>query len=536
MLNNRPEFHLSDLAATTLGAAPFSIYQTLAPEQIEYVVRDAGARVAIVEDALLDPFLAARRHLPELEYVINVDGSRREGTIGLAEVEGSNPGFDAEAACRAVAPEDLLTLIYTSGTTGPPKGVQITHHNLFSVMRSLRSLVDFPPGSRVISWLPTAHIAERALNYYIPLLLGATITCCANPREIAAYLPQVRPTFFFAVPRIWEKIKAGLEAKLAALPAEQRDELEAALGAAKEKVRLEQRGEPVPVEVAERVARADAEAFAAIRGLIGLDQALGLVVGAAPTPREVLEFFHALGLPLREGWGMSETTAVGTINPPGKVKLGTVGPPVPGVEIKLAEDGEILIRGENIMRGYRNQPEKTAETIDSAGWLATGDVGVIDEDGYLKIVDRKKELIINAAGKNMSPANIESTLKAASPLIGQACVIGDARPYNTALVVLDPEYAAAWAAQNGLGGRSLPEIAASKEARAAVQQAVDSANTHLARVEQIKRFWLVAGDWLPGGDELTPTMKLKRKPIARKYAAEIEEMYSGRSQEAGVRR
>lgn len=528
MLNNRPEFHIADLAAVTLGATPFSIYQTLSPEQIEYVIADAGARVALVERALLAPLLAARRRLPALAHVIVVDGDGGAGTTALAEIEGSSPSFDAAATARAVAPDDLLTLIYTSGTTGPPKGVQITHRNLFSVMESLEGLLDFPPDSRVISWLPTAHIAERALNYYIPLLLGATITCCPNPREIATYLPKVRPTFFFAVPRIWEKLKAGLEAKLASLPAEQREKMEAALAAATEKVRLEQRGAPVPPTLTEAVARADAEAFAMIRGLIGLDQARAVVVGAAPTPRTVLEFFHALGLPLREGWGMSETTAVGTINPPEKVKLGTVGPPVPGVELKLAADGEVLIRGGNIMRGYRNQPEKTADTIDAEGWLATGDVGVIDEDGYLRIVDRKKELIINSAGKNMSPANIESTLKAASPLIGQACVIGDARPYNTALLVLDPEYAAAWAAQHGLAGRTLDELAREDTVRAAVEAAVRAANAHLSRVEQIKTFTLIAGDWSAGGDELTPTMKLKRKPIAEKYAREIEAMYRAR--------
>jgi long-subunit acyl-CoA synthetase (AMP-forming) len=528
MLNNRPEFHLADLAVATLGAAPFSIYQTLAPEQIEYVVQDAGARVAIVETALLERFLQARRNLPDIEHVIVVDGEAPRGTLALSSVEGSNPDFDAEAAVAAVEPNDLLTLIYTSGTTGPPKGVQITHGNLFSVMRSLEALVDFPPGSRVISWLPTAHIAERALNYYIPLLLGSTITCCPNPREIAAYLPKVRPTFFFAVPRIWEKIKAGLEAQLSGLPAEQREKLEGHLRAAVEKVRLEQRGESVPAELAARVAQADAEFFSTVRGLIGLDQALGLVVGAAPTPREVLEFFHALGLPLREGWGMSETTAIGTINPPGRVKLGTVGPPAPGIEIKLAEDGEVLVRGSNIMQGYRNQPEKTAETIDPAGWLATGDVGTIDADGYLRIVDRKKELIINSAGKNMSPANIESTIKAASPLIGQICVLGDARPYNTALIVLDPEYAAAWAARNGLEQRSVEELAGEEKVRREVERIVSEANARLARVEQIKKFVLIPGDWLPGGDELTPTMKLKRKPIAAKYAAEIEGMYRGK--------
>jgi long-subunit acyl-CoA synthetase (AMP-forming) len=293
-------------------------------------------------------------------------------------------------------------------------------------------------------------------------------------------------------------------------------------------VRLEQAGKPIPPDLAERVAQADASVFAMLRAMLGLDEAVSVNVGAAPTPRDVLEFFHALGIRVSELWGMSETTGAGTINPSDRIKLGTVGKPVPGVEIKLAEDGEVLIRGEVVMTGYRNMPEKTAEVLDRDGWLATGDVGEIDADGYLRIVDRKKELIINSAGKNMSPANIESTLKGVSPLIGQACVIGDARPYNTALVVLDPDYAAAWAAQLGLPtSTTLAELARDPRVRAAVHEAVDKANARLSRVEQIKKFHLVAGDWAAGGDELTPTMKLRRKPIAQKYAREIEAMYSG---------
>jgi long-chain acyl-CoA synthetase len=249
-------------------------------------------------------------------------------------------------------------------------------------------------------------------------------------------------------------------------------------------------------------------------------------VGAAPTPLEVLEFFHALGIPIGELWGMSETCGVVTINPPGKVKLGTVGPPIPGFEVKLADDGEVLVKGDANMLGYRNMPEKTAETIDSEGWLATGDIGELDEDGYLKIVDRKKELIINAAGKNMSPANIESKLKAASPLIGQAAAIGDARPYNTALIVLDTDFAPAWAKHNGISDASAEALAANEQLLAAIQAGVDEANAKMSRVEQIKKFKVLPTEWLPGGDELTPTMKLKRKPISAKYESEIEALYA----------
>jgi long-subunit acyl-CoA synthetase (AMP-forming) len=291
-------------------------------------------------------------------------------------------------------------------------------------------------------------------------------------------------------------------------------------------VRLEQRGEPIPADLAEQVARADEQIFAGLRIMLGLDQVEAINVGAAPTPVEVLEFFHAIGLPLAELWGMSETCGAGSVNPREKIKIGTVGPAAPGVQLKLDSDGEVLIKSEVVMPGYRNLPEKTREAFTEDGWLRTGDIGVFDEDGYLTIVDRKKELIISAAGKNMSPANIEASIKSASPLIGQACCIGDRRPYNTALVVLDADFAPAWAAKQGIEDTSLPSLARDERVIAAVQEGLDAANAKLARVEQIKRFALVEGDWLPGGDELTPTMKLKRRPIAEKYAAEIEQLYS----------
>ncbi len=528
MFGNVPEFHISDLAAMTLGATPFSIYQTYAPEQIQYVVSDAGARVAIIEPQFLDNFLVARKDLPKLEHVIVTgDDPLPDGTITLAEVEAMDPDFDSTASAAAVGPDDVLTLIYTSGTTGPPKGVQLAHRNQMSVVASLEQIINLPDGAKVISWLPSAHVAERSAHHYIPIVFAGTITCCDNPREILEYLPAVRPNWFFAVPRIWEKLKAGLETMLAAQPDEQREKAEAAIAAAREKVRLEQAGDPVPEELAAQVAKADEEMFSHLRAHLGLDEVAAVNVGAAPTPTEVLEFFHAIGIELAEIWGMSETTGAGTANRPGAVKIGTVGPAYPGIEIKLADDGEVLVRGGCNMLSYRNQPEKTAETIDSEGWLHTGDVGEIDEDGYLRIVDRKKELIINAAGKNMSPANIEAAIKSASPLIGQACAIGDRRSYNTALIVLDADFAPAWAAKQGIEDTSLESLAQEEKVVAAVQESIDAANAKLARVEQIKKFKIVAGDWQPGGDELTPTMKLKRKPIDQKYAQDIEAMYAG---------
>jgi long-subunit acyl-CoA synthetase (AMP-forming) len=526
MLGNRPEFHICDLAAMMLGATPFSIYNTYTPAQISYIVGDAGAKILICEQQFLPRVLEARESLPALEHVIVVDGDPPEGVSALAHVESSAPGFDVEASVARIQPTDLLTLIYTSGTTGPPKGVQLVHRNLLAAVEGLDELISFPRDGRVISWLPAAHVAERNAHHYLPIVFGLQITCCDDPRQVLAYLPEVRPSWFFAVPRIWEKLKAGLETMIANQPEEQRAKTQAALQAGVRKVRMEQRGAEVPAELAEAVAQADAEIFAGLRAMLGLDQVEAINVGAAPTPVEVLEFFHAIGLPLAELWGLSETCGAGTVNPAGKIKIGTVGPPAPGVQVKLDADGEVLVKSEVVMHGYRNLPEKTKEAFTDDGWLRTGDVGVFDEDGYLRIVDRKKELIISAGGKNMSPANIEAAVKSASPLIGQACCIGDSRAYNTALIVLDADFAPAWAAQNDIAGSSLEELARDGRVRAAVQEGVDSANATLARVEQIKKFTIVEGDWLPGSDELTPTMKLKRKPIAEKYAAQIEQMYT----------
>ena len=527
MFGNCAEFHICDLAAMTLGATPFSIYQTYTPDQIKHLISDSDARVAIVEQQYLANVLAARKDLPNLDHVIVVDGDAPDGVTQLADVEGADPGFDGDAARAQVQPDDLLTLIYTSGTTGPPKGVQLSHRNIMSVISSIEEIIEFPDGLKVISWLPSAHVAERNAHHYIPIVFAGTITTCENPRDVMSYLPEVRPNWFFAVPRIWEKLKAGLETMIAGQPDEQREPMEAALAAAIEKVRLQQAGKPVPDDLAAQVAKADAEMFSDLRAMLGLDEVITINVGAAPTPVEVLEFFHAIGLELAELWGMSETTGTGTCNRPGEVKIGTVGPAAPGIEISLAEDGEVLVRGGCNMIGYRNQPQQTAETIDPDGWLHTGDLGELDDEGFLKIVDRKKELIINAAGKNMSPANIEAALKSASPLIGQACTIGDARSYNTALIVLDSDFAPAWASKHGIEDTSLEGLAGDEQMQAAVDEAVKAANEKLARVEQIKKFKIVPGDWLPGGDELTPTMKLKRKPIAEKYAAEIESMYAG---------
>jgi long-chain acyl-CoA synthetase len=526
MFPNQFEFHLADLAGMTIGATPFSLYVTASPDQIKYVVGDAGAKIAIIDEQFAERFLKIKDDLKDLEHIVVV-GDAPEGTLSLEDVENDgDPDFDAEKAAADVGPGDLLTLIYTSGTTGPPKGVELTHDNLIKSIEGFKQLIEFPPEGRVISWLPNAHVAERNAHHYIPIVMGIEITICDDPRKIGEFLPEVNPTWFFAVPRIWEKIKAGLEAKLGSAPEEQAGQAKQALEAAIKKVRLEQAGEDVPEELAKAVQQADENLFVHLRKALGLNELEACNVGAAPTPPEVLEFFHAIGVPIAELWGMSETCGYGTTNPPrGRVKIGTVGPPAPGCEIKLAEDGELLVKGPFVMKGYRNQPEKTAEELKD-GWLHTGDVAEIDEDGYVKIVDRKKELIINAAGKNMSPANIEAELKSAGPLIGQAAVIGDRRKYNVALIVLDADGAPGWAQKNGVDDTDLASLAKNDKVREAVQAEIDKANEQLSRVEQVKKFHIIEGDWEPGGDELTPTMKLKRKPILEKYEDDIEALYA----------
>src|SRR5215217_941799 len=527
MLTNRPEFHWLDAAAMHLGATPYSVYNTYSPEQIEYLVSDAKNAIIVTEQAFLPIVMKVKDACGSVEHVISVDGG--EGTLSLDDVEAKASGdFDFEAAWKAVEPDDVLTLIYTSGTTGPPKGVQITHANVLAAGRSFDQIIKFPDGARVVSYLPMAHIAERSCSHYLPMEFGFSTTCCPDARQVVAYLPDVRPSWFFSVVRVYEKLKAAIEAGVAHEQDEQKKQAtQWAIDVGLKKVRAEQSGEGVPDDLAQEYAKADEMVLSKIRERLGLDQLEALNVGAAPTPREVIEFFHALGLPLAELWGMSETCGAGSCNRPDHIKIGTVGPPAPYTDIKLDEDGEVLIKADYVMKGYRNQPDKTKETMTDDGYLRTGDIGEFDEDGFLKIVDRKKELIINAAGKNMSPANIEAKVKTSSQLIGQAIAIGDGRPYNVALLTLDPDVAPGFAEQNGIEDTSFENLAHQQEVIDAVQEGIDRANEQLARVEQIKKFKILPSDWEPGGDELTPTMKLKRKPIHEKYEQEIEELYAG---------
>jgi long-subunit acyl-CoA synthetase (AMP-forming) len=529
MLANRPEFHLLDSAAMHLGACPFSIYNTSSSEQIAYLLTNAGCRVAIVEAAFLERMQRAIEQAGLVEHLIVLD-AEPEGAITLTQLaqRGAAADFDFDAAWRAVEPGDLLTLIYTSGTTGPPKGVQLTHANELAECRGLEAACGWRAGGgSMVSFLPVAHIADRGLAHYGQMIWGHTITTCPDPTQVFAHAVDARPTRFGSVPRMWEKLKAALEAAIAAEPDEaKRTATLAAIETGLRRVRAEQANEPVAPELEQACQRADEVIFSKIRASLGFDRCESYVIGAAPAPLELFEFFAAIGIPICEVWGMSELSSIATVVPDDGLRFGSVGKPLPGVELRLADDGELLVRGAIVMAGYRNQPEKTAETIDPEGWLHTGDIGRIDEDGYLWIVDRKKELIINAAGKNMSPANIEQQLKQGSPLIGQAMAIGDRRPYNVALIVLDPDASAAFADRHGLPSSAPGAMAVHEAVMEEVDAGVRRANSHLSRVEQIKRFTVLPCDWAPGGDELTPTMKLKRKPIAARYAAEIEALYA----------
>ncbi|MGH9036006.1 MAG: AMP-dependent synthetase/ligase, partial [Acidimicrobiia bacterium] len=378
-------------------------------------------------------------------------------------------------------------------------------------------------GLREVSYLPMAHIAERLMTHYIPIAHGTDVTTCPDPTQLAPYLREVRPEFFLGVPRVWEKIHAGIQAALSA-DAEKKAGFERALEVGAKAAEVRNSGGPLPPELQAAWEQVDAAAFSNVRALVGLDCVQVALTGAAPIPRKVLDFFIHLGVPLSEVYGMSECTGPMTWTPHG-IKPGSVGPPIPGQELKLLDDGEVCCRGGNVFPGYLKDPERTAECLDPDGWLHSGDIGVVDEDGYVTIVDRKKELIITAGGKNISPANLEAALKS-FPLIGQACALGDGRAFMAALIVLDPDVAPAWAKANGIEASNLAELAAHPAVVAEVQRCIDEANQRFSQVEKIKKFTILPAEWPPDSEELTPTMKLKRRGVLTKYAEEIEALYA----------
>jgi long-chain acyl-CoA synthetase len=502
MLRNRPEFHLSDMGALLVAATPFSIYNSSPPEQIQYLLAHSEAKVAIVEGPEFAARLAAvRDRLPDLEHVFVVGPAPADDPAmrPFAELLDAAP-LDLQEACGRARPDDIATLVYTSGTTGPPKGAMTAHHRVCWMIECYRRALGVDlAGTRIVSYLPMAHVLERDVSHWLAVLVGAEVTTCPDPAQIGAYLRRVRPHFFAAVPRVWEKLGSAVKGM--------------------------DRTPAAAQEFEDALARHDHEALAPVRELLGLDACEVAFSGGAPLPGDVLGLFVALGVPLGEGWGMTESTFVPTFdhrNP----RPRAVGRILPGVELKIAPDGEVLARGPFVFRGYLKDEERTAEAIDADGWLHTGDVGTLDEDSYLRIVDRKKELIITAGGKNVAPSNLEAALKG-HPLIGQACVVGDRRPYLTALLVLDGEVAPGWARAHGVAPVSTAELASDPRVRAALVAAVAAVNATVSRTEGIKRFAVLHEEWLPDSEELTPTMKLKRRGILARYAGTIDALYAG---------
>ena len=449
MIRNRQEFHALDMAILFCGATPVSIYNSSARDQIQYLVNDCGAKVAILEDAdFLARFDAVREKIPTIKHTVLIEAEGADDDIiRYSDMLAFEPA-DLVAEAETAALSDTATIIYTSGTTGPPKGVMLSHSNvawtLESVGQSMRDQTDIADfaGKRHVSYLPMAHVMERLLGHYYMIDFATKVYCCPETSQMPAAVRETKPNVFIGVPRVWEKMYAGVNAAMAADP-EKEQQFNAGVAAALPIMEKMTAGTATDEEIA-TWNFLDEVGFKAIRGLIGLDEVEIGISGAAPIPAEILGWFRAIGVPLSEGYGMSETTAV--LSWSAAAKPGYVGRPATGVEMKIAEDGEVLARGGNMFEGYLGLPDKTAESIDNEGWVHTGDIGIIDDEGYLKIVDRKKELIITAGGKNISPANLEAALKMI-PLVGQACVIGEQKPFVTALVVLDPDAAAAWEAQ-----------------------------------------------------------------------------------------
>jgi long-subunit acyl-CoA synthetase (AMP-forming) len=521
LLRNRPVFNVVDTAVLHLGAVPFSIYHTEPEDEMLALIADSEAQVLVTEPRFLDRALtvAARAEQPPRVIVDGDAGEVADRVTTLADLERTDdPDFDFEASWRAVTPESIATLVYTSGTTGTPKAVQIPHRAVMHSLRGVDKLAPARMAHRAVSFLPAAHITDRFICHYTTIALGGTQTSVPDPNDLWDAIHHVRPTRFFGVPRTWEKLLDRARVLIDADPA-----LQAALEIGLARVRAEQSGTELAPEERARAEEAN-ERFAPVREHLGLDQAEWVTVAAAPTSYPILEFHHAIGLNLAELWGMSEFM-MAIMNPVDRVKLGFVGLPLSSVEARLGEDDELLLRGPHACAGYRNDPEKTAAMLDGDRWVHTGDLASIDDDGYIKIIGRNSEKMINSSGKNLFPAKIEAAVTEASPIIGTVASIGDRRRFVTALILLDPEALNGFAAEHGLAG-SPAELAQTPEVRAEVQRAVDAGNERLSRVEHVRAWTILDAEWTPGGEEVTQTMKLRRKAIDAKYAAEIEALYT----------
>jgi len=522
----RPEWYIANTAVMMTGALPAGVYTTNTPEQCHYIADHAEAVVAVVENQeYLERFLAVRDRLPRLQAIVLMEGEASgEGVLSWAQLlEGGSATSEEEIDRRIAAarPDDVCTLIYTSGTTGDPKAVMLTHRNISWIAANSVELLDVTAEDRLISYLPLSHIAEQIASLYISMATGACVHFAESVDKLGENLREVRPHVFLGVPRVWEKIQAGIQAAGAQNPP-----LRKKIAAWARKTGLaggyaDQKGQPRPwlYSLAHRLV------FSKVREKLGLTETRFAVASAAPLARETQEFFLSLGIPILDIWGMSELTGPATISLPGAYRTGRSGRPLPGTEMRIADDGELLVRGPHVFKGYYKDEAVTRETIDEEGWLHSGDVAEFDDEGYLRITDRKKELIITAGGKNIAPQFLEGKLKQI-PAISQAVAIGDRRPYVVALLAVDPTRVTEEAEKAGSPAKTTEEAARCPVFKAWVEKQVEETNRSLARYEQIKKFALLPGELTTDGGELTPTMKLKRRVIHEKYGAAIESLYS----------
>ena len=522
---NRPEWFYADVGAIFAGGVPAGIYTTSSPEQCQYITDHCDAAVVVVEDeAQLAKLQQVRAQLPKLRAIVLMDGSDPDPFVLSWEelwaraAEVSDADLDARIAAQE--PSGLCTLIYTSGTTGPPKAVMISHENVCWTARALLSQLDVHPGDEVVSYLPLSHIAEQVVSLHGPMAFGGCTWFAESLDKLGDNLKEVRPHLFLGVPRVWEKIQAKMAAAGASAPPLRKKLVAYAKKVGMAAMRADQEGRrrPLLYPLFERLV------FSKVRQALGLDRCRMQVTSAAPISRDTLEFFLALGIPLFEVYGMSECTGPATISVPGRYQTGKAGFCLPGAELKIAADGEVCMRGKHVCQGYLKNPEATAETIDADGWLHSGDIGTIDERGLLQITDRKKDLIITAGGENIAPQVIEGMLRAI-PGIAQAVVVGDRMRYLAALFTLDPEKLPLALAAAGSPAKGIADAATCPKLHAWLDKQIAGVNHHLARVQTVKRWKLLSVEFTIDGGELTPTMKLKRKAIREKFAAEIAALY-----------